>query len=440
MLVFWHQEDLRIDENLGLSQACAEDPHVVPIFILSDAVKLGEASCWWLHKSLEELQKDYAARGIKLILRRGDPRKIFKELNVQKVFWNQTFSEEETLVAQELGEKGRAFNGNHLVEIPNFFNKSGKPFAVFTPFYKALLKEMEPLKIQKFDLKKGKEIESDSLDSLELLPKKNWTKSLETQWMPGRKGALKQLSAFNGESYEEKRDFPAERGTSLLSPHLHFGEVSPYEVWDKVGNEAFQRQLAWREFGSSFVTHFPKTKTENWQDKFDRFPWENNPDSLRKWQKGETGYPIVDAGMRQLWKEGWMHNRVRMIVASFLVKDLFIHWKEGAAWFWDTLVDADIGNNTLGWQWVAGSGPDAAPFFRIFNPILQGEKFDPMGQYVKTYCPELKNLSSKWVHKPWMASEELLREGGVNLGENYPYPIVDHKEMREKALAYFKEL
>ncbi|MDJ0651668.1 MAG: deoxyribodipyrimidine photo-lyase [Simkaniaceae bacterium] len=440
MLVFWHQEDLRIEENLGLSKACAENPHVVPIFILSDAAQLGEASRWWLHKSLEALQKEYAAKGVKLILRRGDPLKIFKELNVQKVFWNQTFSEEERLVAQELGEKGRPFNGNHLVEIPHFFNKLGNPFAVFTPFYKTLLKEMKPVKIQQIDLKKGQEIESDSLDSLKLLPKKNWTKSLERQWMPGRKGALKRLHTFTGKNYGKQRDFPAEKGTSLLSPHLHFGELSPYEVWAKVDNEPFRRQLAWREFGSSFVTHFPKTTTENWQAKFDRFPWKPNAGSLRRWQKGETGYPIVDAGMRQLWKEGWMHNRVRMIVASFLVKDLFIHWKEGAAWFWDTLVDADMGNNTLGWQWVAGSGPDAAPFFRIFNPILQGEKFDPMGHYVKMYCPALKNLSSKWVHKPWLASEEILRQGGVDLGETYPYPMVDHKKMRDKALAYFEKL
>ncbi|MEM8727276.1 MAG: deoxyribodipyrimidine photo-lyase [Chlamydiota bacterium] len=440
MLVFWHQQDLRIEENLGLSQACAEDPHVIPLFILSDPVKLGEASRWWLHKSLEALRKDYAARGVKLILRRGDPSEIFKALNVQKVFWNRTFSEQEARVAQALGQKGRPFNGNHLVEIPNFLNKSGKPFAVFTPFYRALLEEMKTVKIPKLELKQREEIESESLHALGLLPKKDWIKSLEMHWMPGRKGALKRLDAFNGKNYGEERDFPFKQGTSLLSPHLHFGELSPYEVWDRVESEPFRRQLAWREFGTSFVTHFPQTTTENWQAKFDRFPWKNNPPLLRQWQRGETGYPIVDAGMRQLWKEGWMHNRVRMIVASFLVKDLFIHWREGAAWFRDTLVDADRGNNTLGWQWVAGSGPDAAPFFRIFNPILQGEKFDPEGTYVKTYCPELKHLAPKWVHKPSMAPEEIIRQSGVELGRNYPQPIVDHQAMRRKALTYFEGL
>ncbi|MCB1116712.1 MAG: deoxyribodipyrimidine photo-lyase [Chlamydiia bacterium] len=404
---FWHQEDLRIDQNLALFEAAKEGPHVNPIYILPDREALGEASRWWLHHSLESLKKAYEKRGISLTVRLGDPLKIFEELGATKIFYNQTFSPVEKKV-----KRGRPFNGNHLVNIPEFFNKSGKPFGIFTPFYKALLKELSFPRIGEVKLKVGETFPSDDLD---LLPKKEWIKTLEAVWEPGRAGALKRLKAFRDEAYETKRDLPAVEGTSRLSPHLHFGEVSPFEVWEAATSDAYQRQLCWREFGTYFITHYPHTPTENWQEKFDKFPWEKNPEALKKWQKGKTGYPIIDAGMRQLWKEGWMHNRVRMIVASFLIKDLFIHWKEGAAWFWDTLVDADLGNNTLGWQWVAGSGPDASPFFRIFNPTLQGEKFDPDGTFVKTYCPELTKLPPKWIHKPWEAPREILEHFGIVL-------------------------
>lgn len=426
---FWHQEDLRMDQNFALYHAAKEDPYVHPIYILSDRQTLGEASRWWLHHSLESLKKEYNDKGVSLTLRVGDPQKIFQELGASKVFYNQTFSPLEKKV-----KNGYPFNGNHLVDIGAFFNQSGRPFEVFTPFYKALLKELEFPHIGEVQLKSRQTFKSDSLD---LLPKKNWIKTLEAVWEPGRPSALKRLKAFEDELYETERDFPAIEGTSRLSPHLHFGEISPFEVWEATKSEAYQRQLCWREFGTYFITHFPKTPTQNWREKFDQFPWENDPEALKKWRKGQTGYPIIDAGMRQLWKEGWMHNRVRMIVASFLIKDLFIHWKEGAAWFWDTLVDADLGNNTLGWQWVAGSGPDASPFFRIFNPVLQGEKFDPEGIFVKTYCPELQKLPPKWIHKPWMAPSEVLEHSDIVLGKNYPHPMVDHKEMREKALAAF---
>lgn len=429
---FWHQEDLRINQNLALFHAAMEDSHVNPIYILPDRKALGETSRWWLHHSLESLKKEYAERGISLTVRIGDPVAIFQELGATKVFYNQTFSPLEKKVSH-----GHPFNGNHLVNIPEFFNQSGKPFGVFTPFYKALLKELEFPQIGEVKLQPGQTFPSDDLD---LLPKKEWIKTLEEVWKPGRTGALKRLKAFKDEAFETQRDLPAVEGTSRLSPHLHFGEISPFEVWEGTKNEAYQRQLCWREFGTYFVTHYPHTPTKNWQEKFDKFPWEDNPDELKKWQKGETGYPIIDAGMRQLWKEGWMHNRVRMIVASFLIKDLFIHWKEGGAWFWDILVDADLGNNTLGWQWVAGSGLDASPFFRVFNPILQGEKFDPEGAFVKIYCPELSKLPAKWIHKPWIAPSEVFSEAGIKLGDTYPHPIVDRKKMREKALEAFSRL
>lgn len=441
MLVFWHQKDLRIDENLALYEAWKVDKKILSVFILPSDDKLGAASKWWLHYSLEALQKEYRKKGGKLILKKGDPSTILKGLvrktKAEGVYFNSTFDKREKKVERSLGKLAFPYNGNHLVDIPNFFNKSGKPFAVFTPFYNALLKEVE---LPKGSPGRFQTVPSLASDRLTLLPKKNWDKEMKKFWTPGRAGALKRLEEFRSGNYAFQRDKPAVKGTSLLSPHLHFGEVSPAEVWRKVRNATYRKQLAWREFGTAFVVHYPTTPTQNWNEKFDRFKWVSSPAKLKKWQQGKTGYPIVDASMRQLWQLGWMHNRMRMVVASFLVKDLFIHWKKGAAWFWDTLVDADLGNNTMGWQWVAGCGPDAAPFFRIFNPILQGEKFDPDGKFVKQFCPELKKLPAKWIHKPWEAPEDVLEKAGIILGETYPEPIVDHDIARKEALSMYKKI
>lgn len=439
MLLFWHQKDLRVEENLALYEAWKIDKKILPVFILSPEEKLGAATKWWLHYSLEALAKDYAKKGAKLVIKKGDPvlilKKLLEKTKAEGIYYNQTFEKREKRVEKAFKGKVASFNGNHLVGIPHFFNKSGKPFAVFTPFYQALKKELH---LPKGSPQKFGKVPPLRSDSLTLLPTKKWDTEMKKFWKPGRAGALKRIKNFHAGSYAVSQEKPAVEGTSFLSPHLHFGEVSPAEVWRKIKNPSFRRQLAWREFGAAFVYHFPKTPTQNWNVKFKRFPWTLKPSQLKKWQQGKTGYPLVDASMRQLWKLGWMHNRMRMVVASFLVKDLKIHWKKGAAWFWDTLVDADLGNNTLGWQWVAGCGPDAAPFFRIFNPVLQGEKFDPEGKFVKLYCPELKNLPKKWIHKPWEAPEEVLQKAQVVLGKNYPQPMVDHKVAREEALKAYK--
>jgi len=292
------------------------------------------------------------------------------------------------------------------------------------------------------------------LEELELLPKKNWYKDFKDDWSPGENGAREKLNQFlqlGIHNYKDGRNFPSKKNVSRLSPHLHHGEISPNTVWYEVKEKAetmdsyrdgdhYLSELGWREFSYNLLYFFPYLPKENLQKKFDNFPWEENNESLIKWQKGETGYPIVDAGMRELWKTGYLHNRVRMIVGSFLVKNLLLHWHHGQEWFWETLVDADLANNSASWQWVSGSGADAAPYFRIFNPVTQGEKFDPNGEYIKHHIPELKNLNGKFLYAPWEAPESVLEAAGIELGKNYPKPIVDLKLSREKALAAFEEL
>jgi deoxyribodipyrimidine photo-lyase len=292
------------------------------------------------------------------------------------------------------------------------------------------------------------------LETLGLLPKINWTAGLQAAWQPGEAGAESRLEQFienEMDDYNHLRDYPAQTGTSKLSPHLHFGEITPGRILAAVASqcasrcdstltfhtEAFTRQLYWREFGAYLLHYFPDMRHSPMRPEFERFPWHEDADALKRWRQGKTGYPIVDAGMRELWHTGWMHNRVRMIAASFLVKHLLLPWQAGAAWFWDTLVDADAANNTLGWQWVSGCGPDAAPYFRIFNPVLQGEKFDANGEYVRHWIPELASMDTKYIHAPWTAPAEALRSAGITLGKNYPLPIVDHKVARQRALDTF---
>ena len=289
---------------------------------------------------------------------------------------------------------------------------------------------------------------------MQLLPDIPWHKKMEQYWQPGETGAHKRFEEFldNGlKDYKEGRNYPARSNVSRLSPHLHFGEISPRQVWQDIcarmiadrcerDGEHFLSELGWREFSYNLLYHFPELPRINLQKKFDRFPWRNDIDALKAWQRGQTGYPIVDAGMRELWGTGYMHNRVRMIVGSFLVKNLLLHWHHGEDWFWDTLVDADLANNSAGWQWIAGCGADAAPYFRIFNPVTQGRKFDSQGIYVRRYVPEISQLPDKYLHSPWEAPQEVLTQAGVRLGENYPAPIVDLKQSRERALAAFKYL
>lgn len=446
--IIWHQSDLRIEWNPAVAKAIEENKQIVPIFIHSDH-SLGEASLWWLFESLQSLKRQYQDRGSDLHFYQGSPSKIFehilKQIPSPKIYWNLDFTPfgcatQESIKAL-LTNHGIDFdisNGNHLINPSTHISSPKKPYSIFTPFYKAALKEIHiPSKLNLPHNLPGLNLPSEPL----LTFKPHWSKKFHSYWEPGREGAQKKLQKFlKGpvDLYAHDRDFPSISGTSKLSPHLHFGEISPFEIWKKV-HEPFQRQLLWREFGTYFAFHFPKARSKNWNQKFDRFSWDDAPDLLEKWKRGITGYPIIDAGMRELWETGWMHNRIRMIVASFLIKDLFIPWQEGEKWFWNTLVDADTGNNALGWQWVAGSGPDGAPYFRIFNPILQSQKFDPDGNYIRRWVPELTDLGSSCIHEPWKAPQEELSRAGITLGTTYPFPIVDHTLARKEALGRFEK-
>jgi len=305
-------------------------------------------------------------------------------------------------------------------------------------------------------LSPGPALESDRLADWGLCPTgPDWAGGLRESWRAGEHAARGRLAQFLGEAvadYPDDRNRPDRAGTSCISPHLHWGEIGPHQVWRAAaqlldeggarakGAESFIRELAWRDFNHHLLFHFPQIASENWKPVFDDFPWQDNPEGLSAWQRGQTGYPIVDAGMRELWHTGFMHNRVRMIAGSFLIKNLLVHWREGEAWFWDTLVDADLANNAGNWQWVAGSGADASPFFRIFNPMTQGEKFDPDGAYVRRWVPELSDMPDKFIHRPWEAPDEVLAGAGVTLGETYPAPLVDHAGARERALEAYKAI
>jgi deoxyribodipyrimidine photo-lyase len=395
--IVWFRLDLRRADNPALAAAVARGGPVIPVFIWAPdeegAWPPGAASRWWLHHSLAALTKDLGG----LVIRRGPSlaalRDLVRETGATAVFWNRRYEPaliaRDTKVMQGLladGLRAENFNSALLFEPWSIKNKAGNPFQVFTPFYRSCLavgSVASPVGRAGPSAPRGLP-SSLRLADLGLLPAINWTRGFD--WQPGEAGAhraLKQFVKSAESSYATNRDLPAVAGTSRLSPHLHFGEISPRQVWAATTNEPFRRQLIWREFAHHLLYHFPHTADAPLRPEFARFPWRDDPDGLRAWQRGQTGFPIVDAGMRELWTTGWMHNRVRMIVGSFLVKDLLLPWQTGARWFWDTLVDADLANNTLGWQWVAGSGADAAPFFRIFNPALQAAKFDPTGDYVR---------------------------------------------------------
>ena len=340
---------------------------------------------------------------------------------------------------QKLDIKVTISQGNYLTHPDQVRTTTGKSYVVFTPFARTLLKENTwdaPLEAP--TLKKFPPPPSDTIDTLNLLPKNSWHEKFHNYWTPGRTSAEKSLQNFQKnhlKNYQSQRDFVAENSTSKLSPHITFGEISCREVWRSYSSHShadpFLRQLLWREFANQFLYHFPKSPQKSWKVEFEKYQWQKSSKLLSAWKRGETGYPIIDAGMRQLWETGWMHNRARMIVGSFLTKDLHIHWLEGAKWFWNTLLDADLANNTLGWQWVSGSGPDASPFFRIFNPILQGKKFDPDGKYIRKYVPELSHLPNRWIHTPWEDPSSSI---------SYPKPIVDHKQARKTALQKYQQM
>jgi len=496
--VMWFRNDLRLEDNRALIAASEPvggvHPVLLPLYIYDTTATglngVGGASKWWLHHSLTALSKSLQASGCgPLILRKGDPEQILKslcsELGVRKVCFSthyepSIYTRDTEVIApslQELGVDAEGYRGQLLIEPEEVKNRAGSYFKVFTPFWRSCLASecflSEPMPAPVDNLKaasykawdKKDLIQSDLLSTWELLPTKpDWSTTIAKKWVPGELAAKKKLEQFvcnektklfGGIShYDTQRDYMAnEKGTSRMSAHLHFGEVSPATVFTMVQNSTgaggldisgdikkYNAELGWREFAYYLHFHFRDLDWKPFQGKFEKMKWSHDrkPDSankqLNKWQKGQTGYPIVDAAMRELWATGWMHNRCRMIVGSFLTKHLLINWVYGAAWFWDTLVDHDLASNSAGWQWIAGTGADASPYFRIFNPITQSHKFDADGKYIRKWVPELSKVPSKFIHEPWKLDAAALQSYGVVLGETYPKPMVDHQKARERAL------
>ncbi len=463
----WFRNDLRLADNPALFHARETGAAVIPVYILDDDAphRPGAASRWWLDHSLKALGADLASAGARLVLRRGDSaeelKKLAQETGASAVYWNRRYAPAhvaiDKIIKADLTNSGvevNTFNGNLLREPWELKTQTGGPYKVYSPFWRALQKA-GPARSDPFpSLRKIKGADrhppSETLNDWELLPSKpNWAEEIATLWTPGERAAQSRLHSFlenRVDHYADGRDRPDFELTSRLSPHLAFGEISPLTIWCETkarieaneismgAAEKFLSEIAWREFAHTLLYHFDDLPTAPLRPEFANFDWRDDAIGFRAWRKGLTGYPIVDAGMRQLWRTGWMHNRVRMIVASFLIKDLLIPWQQGAAWFWETLVDADLANNAASWQWVAGSGADAAPYFRIFNPVAQGRKFDPDGDYVREFVTEIAGLPAKFIHAPWEAPENVLREAGVSLGKTYPKPILDHGEARKRAL------
>lgn len=469
-VILWFRRDLRLGDNPALEAAVATGRPVIAAYIHDPALggrTMGAASAWWLDKSLRALAADLAKRGAALVVRAADVEreiiKLVKETTATGLFLNRIFEPNvwarDARIAEALKARGVQVHGHDATRLaaPGAVRtQAGEPFKVFTPFNRALWDQAQPRPGRRApDRIQGPQSPPAgiNIDSLNLHPRRpDWSGGFSA-WAPGEAGALAALERFLDQAladYSGDRDRPDREGTSRLSPHLHFGEIDPWRVTTAAraaadhGDVAHDQaeklcaELAWREFSIQLLTDFPALASENYKSGFDRMAWRNDPAGLAAWTRGLTGYPIVDAGMRQLWATGWMHNRVRMIVASFLIKDLLIDWREGERWFWDCLVDADAASNAQNWQWVAGSGADASPFFRIFNPVSQGEKFDPGGDYVRRWVPELAALPADWIHQPWKAPPMVLAAAGVVLGETYPAPIVDHAMARNRALDALK--
>ena len=463
--IHWFRQDLRLSDNPALTKA-AEHEAVLPIYILDDDNAgnhiMGGASRWWLHHSLKALNTSLDNR---LSVYQGDPQTILDDIltrfDIEAVYWNRCYEpwriHRDTLIKENFKTRGieaHTFNGSLLWEPWNINKDDGTPYKVFTPFFrKGCLNAEQPR--SPLSIPKNSNYVDDlghhiGIDALDLLPKIPWDKQLEPHWDIGEEGARKQFETFVDEglsSYKEGRNLPAKPYVSRLSPHVHFGEISPNQLWHTVRSigddkhiDHFCSELGWREFSYSQLYYNPELPRKNLHSKFDAFPWVDSADHLHAWQTGQTGIPMVDAGMRELWQTGYMHNRVRMIVGSFLVKNLRLHWHHGERWFWDTLIDADLANNSASWQWIAGCGADAAPYFRIFNPVTQGHKFDSDGEYVRQYIPEIASLPNKYLFNPWEAPELVLTEANIELGSTYPRPVVDLKQSRELALIAFKSL
>ncbi|WP_119328085.1 cryptochrome/photolyase family protein [Cysteiniphilum halobium] len=464
-VLLWFRQDLRIIDNPALNAALTNGV-VLPIYIVdnNDAQdwQIGAASKVWLHYALQSLNQTLNNR-LQFFI--GDPCEIIAALthryNVKQVFWNRLYAPWQVARDKKIKAQLKAqaievhsFNSSLLWEPWEVLKSNGEPYKIFSSFKRQALQVMPP----RAPLDGGKEIHNcltevnvsnSNLADLNLLPQHHWAKDVLDNWQISEKAAHHYLDSFIEHSlndYQNNRNIPSLSATSKLAPFLHFGQISPHIIWDKLhqtecdNKQSYLSEIIWREFNYALLYHYPQLSDHNWQQKFDHYPWQDDQALLIAWQQGQTGVPIVDAGMRELWQTGFMHNRVRMIVASFLTKNCHIHWRHGAKWFWDYLFDADLANNSANWQWVAGSGADAAPFFRIFNPVTQGQKFDGDGEYIRRYLPELSQLPNKYLFSPWLAPESVLKQAGITLGEDYPYPVVDLKVSREEALAYYKNL
>jgi deoxyribodipyrimidine photo-lyase len=459
--IVWFRRDLRLQDHPALHAAMRQHQRVLPLYIHAPHEEgdwaPGAASCWWLHHALDALHNDLRRHHGGLHLRRGDSLDVLLAVieasGARTVYWNRLYDpalvERDTQIKRALRERGMdvvSFDAALWRSPWQVLTRKDEPYRVFTPFWRNLRAQLGdtaeaplpvplPLSVQSLD-------GGLTLSALDLLPERDWADGFGEHWTPGESGAMVALDAFIDDAlrgYAELRDRPARTGTSRLSPHLHFGEITPrmvrYHLDQRLGqggaagqgSEAFLRELGWRDFAHHVLFHFPHSAERNLDRRFDCYPWNDDETALQRWQRGRTGIPLVDAGMRELWATGWMHNRVRMVVASWLTKNMGQHWLYGARWFWDTLVDADLANNSLGWQWVAGCGVDAAPYFRIFNPVSQAQRFDPEGEYIRRWVPELRDAPRALLHEPW-------KQDGFAKGRGYPEPMLDIKASRQRAL------
>lgn len=466
-IIYWFRQDLRLNDNPALFDAASRGK-ILPIYILDDVNSgeyfMGAASRWWLHHSLVSLNASLQGN---LRVYRGNPANILLEIAknnfVSSVYWNRCYEpwqikrdKDIKKLLEEHNISVKSYNGFLLWEPWEVLKQDGTPYKVFTPYYRkgclGVKPPREPIPNPTTLLLADSNNLTD-INDLKLLPKIPWYNKFEKSWSVGEEAANQRLDAFLNDGldgYKESRNFPYKLNVSRLSPYLHFGEISPNYVWYKLqfknglgySNDVdhFCSELGWREFSYYLLYYFPDLPKQNLNNKFDAFPWSEDSDLLRCWQRGYTGIPIVDAGMRELWQTGYIHNRVRMIVGSFLVKNLLLHWNHGERWFWDCLVDADLANNSASWQWISGCGADAAPYFRIFNPVTQGQKFDPIGEYTRRFIPELRNMPNNYLFNPWEAPENILHNAGIKLGEDYPKPIVDLSKSRRRALEAFSSL